>query len=431
MRTDAMNDAWILQTAVRGSGSVSRRGFLRGTLGAAAAAGTIGWMDRVIASADELRRQGRACILLWMQGGPSQLETFDPKPGTDNGGPTQAIETSVPGIRIAQSWPKLAAVCDQLALVRSMNNREGNHQRATYQLHTGYVPGGALKHPHFGSIAARELGGNSGDLPDFVSVGRTLGAGFLGVEYDPFVVNNAQRPPADTELPVPSERFTRRLKLLGGLEAEFASGAKQAVQNHRSIYDRATRLVLSPQLRAFDLSQEPGAVRDAYGRTVFGQGCLLARRLIEGGVTFVEVRSGGWDTHQENFERTGNLAAQVDPAFAQLIADLKERGMLEKTLVIWMGEFGRTPKINQRNGRDHFPRAFNVVAAGGGIRGGQFIGATSEDSMQVADRPVTVADLFCSFCYSLQIDPRKETVSPIGRPMKVVDGGTVVEELFG
>lgn len=426
-----MKDAWILEAGVRAGGLVTRRGFLRGTLGAAAAAGTIGWMDRVIASADELRQHGRACILLWMQGGPSQLETFDPKPGTDNGGPTEAIETAVPGVRIAASWPKVANVCDELAIIRSMTNREGNHQRATYQLHTGYVPGGALKHPHLGSVAARELGSGVGDLPDFVSVGGTLGAGFLGVQYNPFVVNNAERPPANTVLPVAEDRFTRRRKLLGGLEADFAAtGAKQAVEDHRAIYDRASRLVMSPQLKSFDLDQEPNALRDAYGRTAFGQGCLLARRLVEAGVTFVEVRSGGWDTHQQNFERTGNLASQVDPALAQLIADLKDRGMLAKTLVIWMGEFGRTPRINPNNGRDHFPRAFNVVVGGGGIQGGQVIGATSDDSMEVSQRPVAVADLFCSFCHSLQIDPRKETMSPIGRPMKVVDGGNVVEELF-
>jgi hypothetical protein len=228
------------------------------------------------------------------------------------------------------------------------------------------------------------------------------------------------------------ERFTRRLDLMQDLEKDFAeAGGGTRVQDHQALYGGAAHMVLSPGLKAFDLQQEKATVRDRYGRNPFGQGCLLARRLVEQGVTFVEVGLGGWDTHQDNFNRVGKLAKTADPGMAALIGDLKERGMLEQTLVIWMGEFGRTPKINPNTGRDHFPRAFNVALAGGGIKGGQVIGTTSADDMQVTNRPVKVADLFCTFCQSLKINPRKENVSPGGRPIKLVDGGQVVKELLG
>jgi hypothetical protein len=189
-------------------------------------------------------------------------------------------------------------------------------------------------------------------------------------------------------------------------------------------------MVRSPRLRAFDLSQEQDAVRDRYGRNSFGQGCLLARRLIEAGVTFVEVELNGWDTHQDNFNRVHTLAGQADPAFAALVSDLKERGRLERTLVIWMGEFGRTPRINPRTGRDHFPRAFNLALAGGGLKGGRVIGATSAAGTEVTARPVTVPDLFCTFCQVLGINPRKENYTPLGRPIRIVTGGEPVRELL-
>jgi uncharacterized protein (DUF1501 family) len=205
------------------------------------------------------------------------------------------------------------------------------------------------------------------------------------------------------------------------------------VEEHRALYGSAAQMVLSPRLKAFDLNQEKDAVRDRYGRNAFGQGCLLARRLVEQGVTFVEVDSNGWDTHQDNFDRVKALSETVDPAFAALVTDLKERGRLDKTLVIWMGEFGRTPKINARGdkpGRDHYPRAFSLALAGGGIRGGQVIGSTTADGTSVKDRPVGVADLFCTFCQALKINPRKENLSGLGRPIKIVNGGKPVKDLF-
>ena len=410
---------------------VTRRRFLHTVSSGAIAAGALNFRDLMSLQAADLRGEGRAMILLWMAGGPSQLETFDPKPEHENGGPTEAIETSVPGIRIAQGWEQTAKVMEEIALIRSMNNREGNHQRASYQLHTGYVPSGSVKHPSFASAVSQELADPDFDLPAFVSIGPTIGAGFLGVDYEPFVVNNPGQLPQNVGTTVPDQRYERRLGLLGRLEDEFAGrGAEAVVESHKQLYGKASQMVLSDQTKAFDFAEEPQSLRDRYGDSQFGRGCLLARRLVEAGVTFVEVRSNGWDTHQENFERTGQLAGQVDPAMGTLIADLKDRGMLDRTIVVWMGEFGRTPRVNPRTGRDHYPRAFNVAMAGGGVRGGQVIGATTADGMQVAERPVAVGDLLASVCQSLQVDPNHENISPLGRPMRIVDKGAVIDELF-
>ncbi|QEH32546.1 hypothetical protein OJF2_10230 [Aquisphaera giovannonii] len=436
------DESSIVRVGMNGQGVVSRRGFIRtmswgaAGLGAAAGAGVIPatFTDLMVLKADELRKRQMACILLWMAGGPSQLETFDPKPGTEHGGTTKAIETSVPGISIAEGWNQTAKVMKEIALVRSMTNREANHQRASYQLHTGYAPSATIKHPHLGCSVAAQLGESKFDLPHIVSIGgATAGAGFLGASLEPFVIQNAERPPDNTQPRVAVDRFKRRLGLLNNLEvAGFGTnGGADRVKEHRAVYTQTARMVLSPEMKAFDLEGESPALRDAYGRTAFGQGCLLARRLVQAGVTFVEVRSNGWDTHQEVNDRVGKLAGQVDPAFATLIRDLKEHGMLGRTLVVWMGEFGRTPKINANAGRDHFPRVFNVALAGGGVRGGQVIGASNADGTDVKDRPVSVPDLMASLCHGLGVNAQKEVDTPIGRPIKVVDGGKAVAELFG
>jgi uncharacterized protein (DUF1501 family) len=322
-----------------------------------------------------------------------------------------------------------------------MTNKEGAHPRAQYQLHTGYIPSAAIKYPMLGSIVATELGDPEFDLPNFVSVSGggpsllgNIGSGFLGVNAAPFVVANPLQMPNNVEPAqgITDQRFGRRLDVLQDLEEEFAqAGGGARVEDHQLLYKKAARLIRSPRLKAFDVSQEKDAIRDRYGRTPFGQGCLLARRLVEQGVTFVEVESFGWDTHQDNFNRTKALSGTVDPAFAALVTDLKERGMLDRTLVIWMGEFGRTPTIvAARNGRDHYPRAFSVALAGAGINGGRVIGATSADGIDVATRPVTVPDLFCTFCQALKINPRKENLATLGRPIKIVEGGQVIQELF-
>ncbi|OAI56472.1 hypothetical protein AYO47_09000 [Planctomyces sp. SCGC AG-212-M04] len=410
---------------------VSRRAFLRSTSVAAAGAGLFSFSQVCGLHAEELKKQGRSMILLYMAGAPSQFETFDPKPGHENGGETKVIETSIPGVQIADSLPNVAKVLHECALIRSLTNKEGNHQRAQYQLHTGYLPSGGLKHPHFGSAVAKELAIPGSELPAVVSIGRTEGAGFLGVDYEPFVVENPGDMPRNVRAMVPDQRYTRRLGLREELEKEFASrGAEQVVENQRQLYGKASRMVLSPQVSTFDLKDEPADLQAKYGRGNFGRGCLLARRLVEKGVPFVEVRLDGWDTHFDNFERVPQLCQQIDSPMGALITDLKDRGLLEKTVVLWVGEFGRTPKINPRGGRDHYPRVFSALVAGGGIKGGQVIGKSSADGASIDDRPVTVPDLFTSICKALEVNPKKENTSPIGRPIKIVDGGEVVREMF-
>jgi hypothetical protein len=426
---NSRRQSWI-NVRVNGDGALSRRGFLRWV-----GAGAVGltWLDYLTLHADELRKAHKACILLWMSGGPSQFETLDPKPGAETQGPTKAIPTAVPGIAVAEHWIKVAGVTKDLTVIRSMTSKEGNHGRATYLLHTGYSPSGGVVHPGIGSIVASELGPEDFDLPHFVSIqGQSIGPSFLGVPYAPFVVSDPNRQPDNLATPVTGLRLERRLGLLKELEDPFArGGAGEQVRDHQALYRQTAHMVLSPRVKAFDLAAEPTKIRDAYGRSPFGQGCLMARRLVEAGVTFVEVQSNGWDTHGSELATLKKLIPPVDQATAALLTDLKSRGLLENTLVIWMGEFGRMPQINLTGGRDHFPSAFNLALAGAGVKGGQVIGATDKLGTAVAERPVTVPDLFCTFCQLLGIDPRKENQSNVGRPIPIVEGGQAVREVIG
>ncbi|MFM9058514.1 MAG: DUF1501 domain-containing protein [Planctomycetaceae bacterium] len=416
----------------------SRRDLLRLLPAGGLAAGVLGWGDVVSAHAPAIRRRGKACILLWMQGGPSQFETFSPLEGHTNGGGTKAIATSVAGMRFAEHWPEAAQVADRLAVIRSMTSKEGSHPRASYLLHTGYLPNPSARHPTLGSIVASQAaaghGGETGDLPPVVRIGgrgrNDSGAGLLGMQWEPFEMRDPEQNPVNTKPQVPADRHLRRLDLMDALSGDFAKQLPREARDHRDLYRRATRMIMSADMRAFDLDAEPEGVRAAYGPGAFASGCLLARRLVEHGVSFVEVVSNGWDTHQDNFEKVAELAGQVDRPMAALVRDLESRGLIDDTLVIWMGEFGRTPQVNPRGGRDHFPRSFNAVLAGGGVGGGRVIGRTDKAGVEVADRPVTVPDLFATFCRSLGIDPTVENTASSGRPIKLVDGGKAVEELF-
>jgi uncharacterized protein (DUF1501 family) len=322
---------------------------------------------------------------------------------------------------------------NEIALIRSMTNKEGNHQRATYQLHTGYIPTGSVKHPSLGSNIARQIAPPNQDLPSLVTIGNAVpgvGAGYLGINYEPLNLAQAGKIPDNVSIGS-SERFDRRLGLLGQMDNQFAErGGGSVVQSHKDLYAKAANMAQSKDLKVFDLGEEPAALKAAYGDTNFGRGCLLARRLVEAGVTFVEVRVGNWDTHADNFNATAKLAGEVDPATATLLKDLKDRGLLDSTLVVWMGEFGRTPKINARTGRDHFPKAFNGFLAGAGVKGGQVIGKTNADGTDIDDRPVSVGDLFTSICHAMKVNPKDETMSPQGRPLKVIESGEVVKGLF-
>lgn len=418
-----------------------------------------GWLP---ALADEVAgnsKRHRSCILLWMPGGPSQIDTFDPKPGHKNGGEFKPIETSIPGIQISEHLPNLAKQMSHLALIRSMQTKEGDHGRATYHLRTGYLPQGPVRYPTLGSLVSHELGSEDAELPNFVSVmpNRLLsptayGAGFLGPRYAPLVVGaepprrprvaNGQpaeefpygpplevrniRPKAEITPPQADSRF----ELLTSMEDEFRRQRPGiSAESHQSAYTQAVRMMRSQAVGAFNLDEEPATLREAYGKNRFGQGCLLARRLVERGVPFVEVALSdamggmgiGWDTHQQNFEGVKALSGVLDPAWGTLMQDLKDRGLLDTTLVVWMGEFGRTAVINAQGGRDHFPTAWTTVLGGGGIRGGQVYGQTDEGGEKVADKPVSVPDLLATITTALGIDPRKENMSNVGRPIPLTD----------
>jgi hypothetical protein len=436
----------ILDVGVSGQGVVSRRGFLRSSLAAGvgcSGALAIGWQDLLVAKAAELRRAGKSMILLWMDGGPSQFDTFNPKPGSANQGPALAINTVVPGVQVAEYWPRTAKVMDKIALVRSMVSSEREHDRAIALVRTGYQPSPAIRYPTWGSIVAMQRERIDAELPSFVRIGkprittRDVDAGVLGVSYNPFKIDEAGRMPPNLSPSVAPEVVRRRLALAEELDGQFArAGGSAAVAEKRQVYDRTARLVLSPRVGAFDLSKEPDSLRDAYGRTNFGQGCLLARRLIEEGVSFVEVISTGtisdqgWDTHKNGFNENPPICGEADPAYATLLADLAQRGLLENTLVVWMGEFGRTPKLKSDGGREHYSEGWLVGTSGAGVRGGQVIGATDADGVNVTDRPVSVQDLFVTFCQVLSIDPHQEYLTTDRRPVKFVDGGQVIGELF-
>jgi uncharacterized protein (DUF1501 family) len=377
--------------------------------------------------------RARACIVLWLNGGPSHVDTFDPKPGPVRG-PFKAIKTRAPGMTLCEHLPRLADHGDELAIVRSMSSKEGNHARAQYYLHTGYAPNPTVVHPSLGSWACARLGAPRAELPAFVSIGGpSFGAGFLGVQDGPFVLQKAGAAPADVERApgVDAARFARRLAALDAMDEQFARATGDAkVEGRREVYAKAVRLMQTPRLAAFDLSAEPEATRRAYGDTDFGRGCLTARRLVEAGVTFVEVVLDGWDTHRDNFDRTKALMATLDPAFAALLGDLAGRHLLGSTLVACMGEFGRTPRLNGNDGRDHWPQAWSAVLAGGAIRGGVVRGATDDDGAKVVSAPTTVPDLLATMATLMGLDPGYTTMTPAGRPISLTDDGALIRELM-
>jgi hypothetical protein len=408
-----------------------------------------GWLETLAAQAADDPKRKRSVILLWMSGGPSQMDTFDLKPGHANGGPFKEIKTTAAEMRISEHLPRLAQQARHLALIRSMSTREGDHTRATHYLRTGYLPQGPIRYPTLGSLLSKELGDEDASLPNFVSIApmtyispAAFSPGFLGARYAPLMVagndftgganyEKSLKVQDLTPADVGEKQTNSRLEMLRGLQDKFAhSHQGLATAGHVAAYDHAVRLMQTKARTAFDLHQEKQALRDAYGRNLFGQGCLLARRLIERGVPFVEVSLArlpgngiGWDTHQNNFDQVKNLCQVLDPAWATLMSDLKDRGLLDSTLVVWMGEFGRTPRINGNNGRDHFPTAWTAVLGGGGIKGGQVYGKTSKDGMKVEEKPVIVKDFLATVCQAVGVDHTKQNLSNVGRPIRIADAG--------
>jgi hypothetical protein len=425
---------------------LSRRDYLKlaaaGVLGGSAS----GWFEAMARGAAQDPQRKKACILLWMGGGPSQMDTFDLKPGHENGGPFKEIQTTAPGVRISEHLPTVAKHADRMAIIRSMSTKEGDHPTASAYLHTGYSARGPIRYPTFGSLVAKELGDDELALPHFVRIGQNRffnsGSGFLGPKYAPMIVagDPASINDGDYEKALrvgdltPSgditpEQSEARTELLREMQKEFlARHAGPAAASRNTAYDRAVRLMRTSAAKAFDLEGEPAKLRDRYGRNRFGQCCLMARRLVEHGVPFVEVglESVGptlWDSHVENFTAVARMCAVLDPAWGTLMEDLKDKGLLDSTLIIWMGEFGRTPKINANTGRDHFPNAWSTVLAGGGIKGGQVVGKTSKDGTTVEERLVSAPDFLVTVCRALGIDPDKQNVSNIGRPIRIVEKG--------
>ena len=418
------------------SSDVSRRGLMQVGMGGLLSMLFAQWLDpraAQAAAAPEIKK-AKSCILLWMNGGPSHLETWDPKPGAATGGPTKSIQTRVPGIEISEHMPQVADVANHLAIVRGMTSKEGNHQRAQYLMHTGYAPNPTITHPSLGGWVCEELGDPNFDLPNFVSIsGPSMSAGFLGVQYGPLVINQPGQLPQNIAYAanVNDTRFDTRQQALGMLENDFAAQTGDIkVKGRQSVYGKAVRMMRSPRLKAFDIAEEPDAVKTAYGDTNFGKGCLMARRLVESGVKFVEVVLDGWDTHQNNFDRVGKQAAIYDPAMATLIKELAQRSLLDSTLIIWMGEFGRTPKINGNDGRDHYPNAWSAALAGGGVRGGQVYGQTDAEGARVVDRQVIVPDFFATIATLLGMTPSKTFQTPVGRPISITEKGAPVRDLI-
>ncbi|HYT88657.1 MAG TPA: DUF1501 domain-containing protein [Gemmataceae bacterium] len=434
---------------------LTRRELLKLTSAGVVGYSLSGWLGQLAAATTNNPQRRRSCILLWMNGGPSQMDTFDLKPGHANGGPFREIQTAVPGIRISQHLPRLAARARDLAIVRAMSTREADHGRATYQMRTGYLPGGPNQFPTLGSLFSKEMGRADAELPNFVSIApypffspAAYGPGFLGPQYAPLVLGGDQQ----ALLPIPGQqnnyedglrvpdlvppagvstgRTNARVRLLDEMERDFLeTRSALSIESHRSAYQRAVTLMRSSATRAFDLDEEPRDLRDRYGRNLFGQGCLLARRLIERGVPFAEVTLAtvgnialGWDTHINNFDTVRRLSEVLDSAWATLLDDLRGRGLLDSTLIVWMGEFGRTPRINPQQGRDHWANSWTTVLAGGGIRGGQVFGRTSADGTAVeSERPVSTGDFIATIARALGIDGGRQNISNVGRPIRVVD----------
>jgi uncharacterized protein (DUF1501 family) len=423
---------------------MTRRHFLAHVAASTALAGPAAAFAQSLAkNAKDLKKRHKSAIMLWMGGGPATIDVWDLKPGAPTGGPFQAIGTTG-SEQICEHLPLVAKQMHQLAIVRSMSTREADHTRGRYYMHTGYVPNPSVEHPGYGSVISHMLADQSKQLqleiPPFVAVGGgSVGPGFLGMTYAPFVVNSDgnvrnlpnlenRRDPRGVD----ADRLSQRMQMLASLEKNFVKQERgQSAVDHANVLEKTVALMTSKQMEAFRVNQESESVRERYGKTGFGRGCLMARRLVEQGVPFVEVDLGGWDTHNNNFKTLSDTKLpELDKAMSALVSDLDERGLLADTAIIWMGEFGRTPRINGTSGRDHWARSWSVVLGGAGMKGGIAVGKTTADGTDVDSEPYAAQDVMATVCKSLGISLDTTFTSRNGRPMKIANSGKVIAELF-
>lgn len=389
-----------------------------------------------LGAAEAPNAKAKSVIYLFMDGGMSHIDTFDPKPDNKEvQGNTDTVKTAIPGVRLGESLPLIAKSLGQAVLIRSLNSKEGAHERAKYLLHTSYPPLSSVAHPTLGSWVLKYGGKFNDSIPGYCAVGNhPFNSGFFDNEYDPFRVGDPEHALRNVVPPksVDEETAARRLELLGKIGKSFNEkfGKWEPVKDYANFYDRAVALMRSKDLEGFDLSKESDAMRESYGKNPFGQGVLLARRLVERKVRYVEVTLGGWDTHVENFDKIPDLSAMLDKALAALLEDLAARGLLKETMIVVASEFGRTPRINDAKGRDHHPGVFSCLLAGGGVRGGQVLGSSDGEGREPKDMPVTLQDLNASIAYALGLNPKEETTSPVGRPFLMAGGGKPIEKLF-
>jgi len=384
----------------------------------------------------------KSMIVLWMQGGPSQLETFDPHPNGAIGGSTVAVNTSLKDLQIANTLSQTAEVMHLGTLVRSMVSKEGDHERATYNMKTGWRPDPTLIHPAIGSVLCHQSVQNI-EIPRHVSIlsGQWPSrGGYLGSQYDAFQLGDPKNPLPNLKSPIPASQFDQRVSDLEILEKGFRKGRLKNLETDKTLHtistQRAIKMMSSEQIQAFEIDREPASIRDPFGDTPFGRGCLAAVRLIEQGVTCVEIELSGWDTHIENHSLQAGQCAILDPALASLIRLLEARDLLDSTVVLCSGEFGRTPQINVADGRDHWPIGFSSAIFGGPFRRGYVHGQTTHEPIPDGQDPITgvsksvkIEDLHATILHSFGIDPALESITPIGRPL-AVSQGSIVKELF-
>lgn len=416
---------------------MTRRHFLNHVAGAATTIPTMHFLSHLEANASQVKKRQKACILIWMPGGPPTIDIWDLKPGSKNGGEFKPISTKG-DMQISEHMPKTAQMMGDLSLIRSMSTREADHARGTYYMHSAYVPNPTVVHPTFGSVVSYELGSRRKelDIPSFISIGGSRGsAGFLGMAHSPFVVSS-DGTIQNAEINMSEQqRLGQRLDMLQVIESGFIKSKRgESANSHKDIYKKAVNLMTSKQMEAFKVDQEPEALKEAYGTGNFGKGLLLARRLVEVGVPFIEVSAsvGSWDLHQGVFDSLKNQnLPQLDSGISALVADLKQRGMLDDVTIVCMGEFGRTPRINQNVGRDHWAASWTAMIGGGGLKNGQAIGKTDSDGIGIEGKSYLPGDLWATVAHALEIPLDIVHTSKRGRPMKLANGGTPIKELIG